>query len=82
MGTDPWIESSTLAALCYGCSCTLEVQSQTSRRLLVAGRTDLLLPAQPPGIGLLSGPLASSVALLIITNFGEGRTGVTTLSIV
>lgn len=46
------------------------------------GRADLSLPAQPPGIGLLSGPLASSVALLIISNFGEGRTGATTLSIV
>lgn len=51
-------------------------------RLSVTGRSDLLLPAQRPGIGLLSGPLASSVALLIISNFGEGRTGATTLSIV
>jgi len=46
------------------------------------GCADLLLPAQRPGIGLLSGLLASCVALLIIASFGEGRTGVTTLSIV
>lgn len=48
----------------------------------VTGHADLSLPAQHPGISLLSGLLACRMAFLIISNFGEGRTEDTTISIV
>lgn len=51
-------------------------------RLSVTGHADLSLPAQHPGISLLSGLLACRMAFLIISNSGEGRTEDTTISIV
>lgn len=77
-----WIAIESLADRVYTTKSDVVGQDPLGRavlpfRTLLWLFSDLSLPARRPGIGLLSGPLASAASLLIIPSFwgGQGWSG-------